>query len=293
MANNMIKELEKLFEETGRLKVLVVGETIVDEFVNVSYEGQSMKSFCPVFKLEEGRSTQQGGAQAIANHLYDFVSEVKVVTNTGGEIVKTRYVDVGDKKKHVEINRFDTAGFGRLDVRTADYDVVIVADFGHGYCDGLSIDDGFHLMCQTNSNNFGFNRISKWKGRRKRSACIDLREASLQVNKRIDHPDDRDILEIYNYELNCDDLFVTTGRAGSAYTNGKVVRSHPSFKTEIVDTIGAGDTFFAFACLMSHLKPPIDLLYLPSLAASLSTTWLCNEKSVTRKLLLEHAARYL
>ena len=28
-------------------------------------------------------------------------------------------------------------------------------------------------------------------------------------------------------------------------------------------------------------------------AASLSTTWLCNEKSVTKQLLLEHAAKYL
>jgi bifunctional ADP-heptose synthase (sugar kinase/adenylyltransferase) len=289
----MIDVLNRFFNDAAVLRVLVIGETIVDEFVNVSYEGQSMKSFCPVFKLEDGGSVQQGGAQAIANHLYDFVKEVKVITNTGGEIVKTRYVDVGDKKKHVEINKFDTGSFREQKVETGDFDITIVADFGHGFCDRLQIGDGFHLMCQTNSNNFGFNRISKWKRKRKKSACIDLREASLQVNKRIDHPDNNDILEIFNYELNCEDLFVTTGRAGSSYTNGKTVQSHPSFKTEIVDTIGAGDTFFAFACLMSHLKPDMDLLYVPSLAASLSTTWLCNEKSITKKLLTEHAAKYL
>jgi bifunctional ADP-heptose synthase (sugar kinase/adenylyltransferase) len=289
----MIDVLNRFFDDAAALRVLVIGETIIDEFVNVSYEGQSMKSFCPVFKLEDGGSVQQGGAQAIANHLYDFVKEVKVITNTGGEIVKTRYVDVGDKKKHVEINKFDTVNFKEQKVGTGDFDITIVADFGHGFCDKLLIGDGFHLMCQTNSNNFGFNRISKWKRKRKKSACIDLREASLQVNKRIDHPDNNDILEIFNYELNCEDLFVTTGRAGSSYTNGETVQSHPSFKTEIVDTIGAGDTFFAFACLMSHLKPDMDLLYVPSLAASLSTTWLCNEKSITKKLLTEHAAKYL
>lgn len=285
--------LNKVFDDIKDLRVLVVGETIVDEFIEVSYEGQSMKSFCPVFKLEGDKTVQQGGAQAIANHLYDFVKEVKVITNTGGEIVKTRYVDVGDKKKHVEINKFDTKGFKDIDVNTPDYDVVIVADFGHGFCDKLNISDGFHLMCQTNSNNFGFNRISKWKNKRKKSACIDLREASLQVNERIENPTARHILDIFNYELNCERLFVTTGKAGSTFTNGASVQTFPSFKTQIVDTIGAGDTFFAFACIMAHLKEDDNSLYLPSLAASLSTTWLCNEKSVTKQLLLDHAAKYV
>jgi bifunctional ADP-heptose synthase (sugar kinase/adenylyltransferase) len=289
----MIDYLNTIFNEIKNLRVLVIGETIVDEFIDVSYEGQSMKSFCPVFKLESGKTVQQGGAQAIANHLYDFVKEVKVITNTNNEIVKTRYVDVGDKKKHVEINKFETHEFKSVKVNTSDYDVVIVADFGHGFCDHLEITDGFHLMCQTNSNNFGFNRISKWRNKRKKSACIDLREASLQINRRIENPSQEDILSIFNYELNCDHLFVTTGKSGSTFTDGKVVEVHPSFKTRIVDTIGAGDTFFAFACVMSHLKPQSNKLYLPSLAASLSTTWLCNEKSVTKKLLLDHAAKYL
>lgn len=289
----MTDYLDQIFNQIKDLRVLVVGETIVDEFVDVTYEGQSMKSFCPVFKLEGGKTVQQGGAQAIANHLYDFVKEVKVITNTQGEIIKTRYVDIGDKKKHAEINKFDTKNFKPIQVNTADYDLVIVADFGHGFCDQLQITDGFHLMCQTNSNNFGFNRISKWKDKRKKSACIDLREASLQINRKIGSPSQEDILSIYNYELNCERLFVTTGKSGSSSTNGKVVETHPSFKTEIVDTIGAGDTFFAFASVMAHLGSPENNLYLPSLAASLSTTWLCNEKSVTKQLLKEHAAKYL
>lgn len=289
----MKEELNSIFNEIKDLRVLVVGETIIDEFIDVSYEGQSMKSFCPVFKLEGQKTIQQGGAQAIANHLYDFVKEVKVITNTAGEIVKTRYVDVGDKKKHVEINKFDTTGFKSISVNTTNFDVVIVADFGHGFCDKLEINDGFHLMCQTNSNNFGFNRISKWKEKKKKSACIDLREASLQVNRKIHSPSDEDVLNIFNYELNCENLFITTGKTGSMFSDGKRVDKQPSFKTDVVDTIGAGDTFFAFACLMAHLPKRNNKLYLPALAASLSTTWLCNEKSVTKKLLIEHVAKYL
>lgn len=288
----LIKQVEKFIDSVKSLKVLVIGETIIDEFVDVSYEGQSMKSICPVFKLEGTKKVQNGGAQAIANHLYDFVKKVDVITNTNKEIVKTRYVDIDDKKKHVEINKFDTKKFGKIVVDTKKYDVVIVADFGHGFCDNLKITDGFHLMCQTNSNNFGFNRISKWKNSKKKSACIDLREASLQVNKRISNPKEQDILEIFNYELNAENLFVTTGRVGSTYTNGKKYSTQNSYKTEIVDTIGAGDTFFAFASLAASVDFP-DKLLIPSLAASLSTTWLCNEKSVTKKTLINHANKYL
>jgi bifunctional ADP-heptose synthase (sugar kinase/adenylyltransferase) len=284
--------INSFINQVKNLKVLVVGETIIDEFVDVSYEGQSMKSICPVFKLEGGKVIQQGGAQAIANHLYDFVKSVDVITNTSNEIVKTRYIDISDKKKHVEINKFETEKFKEINVNTSEYDVVIVADFGHGFCDKLTITDGFHLMCQTNSNNFGFNRISKWKSSRKKSVCIDLREASLQINKKISAPRENDILEIFNYELNTDNLFVTTGRAGSTYTNGKAFTRQSSYKTEVLDTIGAGDTYFAFASLSAAIDFS-DKLLVPSLAASLSTTWLCNEKSVTKQLLLSHASKYL
>jgi bifunctional ADP-heptose synthase (sugar kinase/adenylyltransferase) len=202
-------------------------------------------------------------------------------------------VDTFDKKKHVEINKFDKSGFGPLNIDTSDYDVVIVADFGHGFCDQLSITDGFHLMCQTNSNNFGFNRVSKWKQQRKKSVVIDLREASLQMNRSLDGKSDHDLLDLYNYELNAEQVVVTLGSKGSAHVNGKHVNRFGAFKSEIVDTIGAGDTFFAFACLAIHLDGPEADLTIPSLAAALSTTWLCNEQSVNKTNLIPYAHQHL
>lgn len=272
------------------LKVGIVGETIIDEFVKVSYEGQSMKSMCPVFRLTGEKQEQKGGASAIASHLSGFVKNVDLITNSANEIVKTRYVDIDDQKKHVEINKFDTEGFKEVTVNASDYDLFIVADFGHGFCDQLKINGNFHLMCQTNSNNFGFNRVSKWKKYRKKSVCLDLREASLQMNKRIKYPSDAELLELYGYELETDHLFLTLGSKGSIFTDGKITSQKPSYKSNIVDTIGAGDTFFAFACLASHLDMPADqVLTIPSLAASLSTTWLCNEQSVTPSKLKKYA----
>jgi bifunctional ADP-heptose synthase (sugar kinase/adenylyltransferase) len=290
---NLRQRIDEFIEQTKNLSVAVIGESIIDEFVPVVYEGHSIKSACPVYKLAGGTKTvQQGGAAAIAEHVKDFVKSVELITNTGGEIVKTRYVDSFDPKKHVEINKFDTAGFGDLLINSGDYDVCIVADFGHGFCDKLKITDGFHLNCQTNSNNFGFNRISKWKKYRKKSVSLDLREGSLQLNRNISDME-VDILELYNYEINSDSMFLTLGGKGSVYTNGNRVFRQAAYPSKIVDTIGAGDTYFSFACLLASVETSIHDLSIPSLAASLSTTWLCNEHSVTRENLREYANRFI
>ena len=290
----MLKKLvEGFIEKSKNLEVAVIGETITDEFIYVSYEGQSMKSICPVFKLSGKVERQQGGAAAIANHLKDFVKKVDLISNSPDEVVKTRYIDTADQKKHVEINKFNINNHRSVKVNVSDYDIVIVADFGHGFCNDVQIQDGFHLMCQTNSNNFGFNRISKWKKFRKSSVCIDLREASLQMNRKARFDNQQDVNDLYCYELNTENLYITLGSTGSLFYDGKNLTRHESFKSEIVDTIGAGDTFFAFVSLATNFLDPKERLVVPSLAASLSTTWLCNEKSVTKASLTSYANNFI
>jgi bifunctional ADP-heptose synthase (sugar kinase/adenylyltransferase) len=289
----MLEKINEFIDLVKGFKVLVIGETIVDEFIPVSYEGNSMKSNCAVLKYNGESNIQEGGATAIANHLKDFVKSVDIVSNPKGSIVKTRFFDPFDNRKHVEINKFDKQTYGSITKITDSYDLIIVADFGHGFCDGLTLETPFCLMTQTNSNNFGFNRISKWKNHKKMMACMDLREASLQMNKHYSNADELMLNEIYHYELNTDFLFVTTGSKGSFFYDGKNVHQQSVYKSNIVDTIGAGDTFFSFASLVSKLENKQDYLFIPALAASLSTTWLCNEKSVNQINLKEHAAKYI
>jgi bifunctional ADP-heptose synthase (sugar kinase/adenylyltransferase) len=290
-----IRVVEEFIGRVRGLNVLIAGETICDEFIKVSYQGQSMKSFCPVFQLgEEAPQRQMGGSAAIYRHLKPFVKSIDLISNSPDEIVKTRYIDANDGTKHIELNRFNLKSNEARKIDTRKYDAVIIADFGHGFCDSLEVSDGFHLMCQTNSHNFGFNRISKWKANRKRSVCIDLREASLQINRRISDCSDAVMKELYNYELFTDELFITVGKEGSVSFDGKEISRFGSFPTEIVDTIGAGDAYFAFSSVASAANlPSYQKMVIPSLAASLTTTWLCNEKSVEPGMLIEHAAKYL
>lgn len=295
---NIKSEIESFIDQVKDFKVCVIGETIIDEFIEVEYEGQSMKSFCPVFRYSNedgGKEQQLGGAAAIAKHLEDFVAKVDLVTNKQGEIVKTRLIDKDDKKKHVEINKFDSRNFCEVVIDSADYDVVIVADFGHGFCDKLKVNGKFHFMTQTNSNNFGYNRMSKWKDFKKKSACMDLREASLQVNSKTDFSERTAIANLYNYELQADKLYLTLGAGGAVYFDGKNYVHQGVFKGPVMDTIGAGDTFYAFASLGAELnyKEIDNIMLVPSLAASLSCTWLCNQEAVTKEKLKAHADRFV
>lgn len=296
--NDLRSTVEDFLARVAELRVCVVGETIIDEFIEVKYEGQSMKSFCPVFRYAEngiGRTEQLGGAAAIASHLRDIVKQVDLVSNDQREIVKTRLIDRDDAKKHVEINKFDTHDFGPLHIDPAAYDVVIVADFGHGFCDKLEVNGRYHFMTQTNSNNFGYNRMSKWKAYPKKSACLDLREASLQLNHKTNFGNREVVQELYNYELGAEKLFLTLGKKGSVYFDGEHYVQQAAFEGPVVDTIGAGDTFYAFACLAAEIDHAQieDVMKVPALAASLSCTWLCNEEAVTREKLLQHAARFI
>ncbi|WP_421796957.1 PfkB family carbohydrate kinase [Haliscomenobacter sp.] len=284
--------VESFIDKVSNLRVVVIGETIIDEFVPVTYEGPSMKSLCPALKIAGKKEVHHGGAAAIANHLKDFVKQVHLVSNPPGEIIKTRYVDMNDGRKHVEINHFSLSEHANF-INSSDYDVVIIADFGHGFCDAFEITGEFHLMCQTNSNNFGFNRISKWKNYKKKTVCIDLREASLQMNRKASFADLSEVNELYNYELNAEHLFITLGSEGALHYNGSQIKRHHSFKSTIVDTIGAGDTFFAFISLASTIQDNENILKVPSLAASLSTTWQGNKKSVTKQNLLAYATQFV
>lgn len=289
--NEVIKLIEEFSQDVRDLKVLVIGETIIDHFVNVSYEGNSMKSACQVLRLLGGEERQYGGAAIIKRHLSNFVEHVDLITNTNDEIIKSRYIDTFGERKYIEINKFDTGKFGPKNVDCSLYDIVIVADFGHGFCDYLTLDKPFYLMCQTNSNNYGFNRMSKWKKFEKKSICMDKREAALQINRLIDNFSEDIVKEIYNYELRTDTLFLTMGEDGSIYFDGSKVIRQNCIKSRVVDSIGAGDTFFAFSCLTDFLNYG-NPLFIPSLAASLSTTWRCNAQSVNKENLINHAIVY-
>src|SRR5579884_438354 len=70
-----LDQLKQFVARTASLRVAVVGETIIDEWVDVELTNLSTQSRC-VAGLEKKRVRQVGGVGIIARHLANFVREV-------------------------------------------------------------------------------------------------------------------------------------------------------------------------------------------------------------------------
>ena len=77
-----IKKINKMINSFSNLKVLVIGELIIDEYVFCEALGKSGKEPVLVFK-DFGREQYLGGALAIARHLSSFCKKISVLSSIG------------------------------------------------------------------------------------------------------------------------------------------------------------------------------------------------------------------
>jgi len=139
--------------------------------------------------------------------------------------------------------------FARVAETAADYDLVIVNDFGHGLVTSgmieavLTNSRFLAVNAQTNAGNQGFNLITKYP--RADFVCISGPEARLAVFDK--YSDLATVTgEALPKKIDCSRMIVTSGIHG-CYTydqSSKDVRRIPAFTKTVVDTVGAGDAFF-------------------------------------------------
>jgi rfaE bifunctional protein nucleotidyltransferase chain/domain len=276
--------LLSLIDSIKDKRVLMVGETIIDEYQYVEGLGKPSKENI-VATQSKGRELFAGGVIAAANHLADFCAEVEVVTTLGkadsfeklirenlrpnvklsvvyvDEVPttrKTRFVEVSYMRKLFEVYTFDdTPLAGKPEARlnnmlaekAAGFDLVVVTDFGHGMISPSAIATlagkarFLAVNSQTNAGNQGFNLITKYP--RADYICIDGGEARLAVSEKY-----RDLAviagELLPKSIACSKLIVTGGVNGCyTYDAGAGTHRIPAFTKTVIDTVGAGDAFFA------------------------------------------------
>ena len=283
--DNGLERLTGLIEKMQDFRILVIGDVIIDEYQYVSPLGKATKENIIATQHQKGE-TFAGGVVATANHLSSFCREVEVVTCFGSEnsfedlvsnsiktnvklttIIKDdapttrkcRYIDHGyTMRKLFEVCYLDDSPMAdsrqqELDRiirdKAPDFDLVIMADFGHGLISASTIaavTESARFLAvntQTNSANFGFNLINKYG--RADFICIDQPEARLAVADRF-----TDLPTIVSQHLpeniECGKIIVTAGKHGCyVYEGGGEANHVPGLTSTIVDTIGAGDAFFA------------------------------------------------
>jgi cytidyltransferase-like protein len=276
-----LEDVKHFLADASALRVCVLGETVIDEWVDVTISDNPVQSRC-VVALETARTRQIGAAGMIAQHLAPFVKSVHCFTNArAGDlpagitvsslsqtpIVKTRFVDRDTGYRLFESKSPDLSGLQNVELPDfRDYDVVLLADFGHGLLDAAAINArisaGSHafvaVMAQVNSTNYGYSLPTKYHHADYYS--LNRLEAELSLRER--HVPLPQLLTRVGALLQAGALSVTDGDQGVMVKQGRASFALPPLSTTLVDTVGCGDAFFALSSLAACLRRPPALVAL-------------------------------
>jgi rfaE bifunctional protein nucleotidyltransferase chain/domain len=314
-------------------KVLLVGDTIIDEYHYVSPLGKSPKENLISTRYLSGEAFA-GGVIAAANHVAGFCREVRVLTCFGEQdadesmiratlksnvdltIVrkpgapttrKRRFVDADYLRKLFEVYFMDDSPLlgaaedsmvAAIAKHAADYDVVVVTDFGHGTITArmrneLEARSRFlSVNAQSNSANHGFNLITKYK--RADYICIDAPEARLAAADP--HIEIETIAsERLPASIDCGRIILTHGRHGCVtFDKSAGVRRIPAFTRRIVDTMGAGDAFLAITSPMVSTGRDLELVgFIGNAVGAIKVGIVGHRASVERVTLLKYLTTLL
>ena len=314
------------------LKVLLIGDGIVDEYHYCDALGRSAKAHLVVNRyLNHEMFT--GGAFAIANHLSSLCDQVKLVTLLGDldskekfilknlranvktrffyranspTIVKKRYLNNYSSQKLFEVNYLDDHNIADrlektiiyyLKKEIPKYDIVLISDFGHGFITEKVIKlvmrsaRKFAVNTQTNAANTGYNLITKYH----KPAYICVDEGELRLAAQEKHALIEQVARKINKIVEAKNLIVTLGKNGSLGIGGEneICRS-PILSDKVVDTIGAGDAFFAYTAPCFAAGMPLDLVsFIGNVVGSLAVQIVGNRKPVDKHEVLEFAHNLL
>ena len=320
-------QIKTRVDELQNLKVLVIGETIIDQYVFSEALGKSGKE--PVLVLRDLEMEQYaGGAAAIARHLSDFCGTVSLLSMLGEKkeyedfvlanlpdnvkpyfifkegsptIIKKRYVDHITKSKSLGVysmNDSQMKGENENQLNTyladliSDHDLAIVSDYGHGF---ISKDTARHISKQPifttlNAQINAANIGYHTMNNYRNIDCAIINETELRHELRDRESGVKLLMKQLAESLEVRNLVVTQGSSGATLYAAERKKYHhcPAFAAKVVDKIGAGDAMLAlFSCSLNKGFDPDLSLFMGSLAAAQSVETTGNSRPVNKVQLLK------
>ncbi|MGP8217624.1 MAG: PfkB family carbohydrate kinase [Bacteroidia bacterium] len=313
----VLNEIDKM----SKLKVMVIGDTIIDEYHYCNPIGKSTKS--PTVSTVYLRSeAYAGGVLAVANHIEQLAGKVKLVTCLGEENLqkdvineklsanieaeffkrtdgptntKRRYLDKYRDLKIFEVTymndrpinkKLENEVIAYLKKEIPKYDLVVVTDFGHGFItpDIVKCIDTYGkylaVNAQTNSNNYGYNYITKYK----KASYISIDERELRLPFTDSYGEIDQLVKKLQKVTKAGKIQITLGPDGALwYEKNKFYRT-PAFATSIKDSVGAGDAVLSVTSLAAYLNtPPEVAIFIGNCVGSLAVEIIGNAHPVYKK----------
>jgi rfaE bifunctional protein kinase chain/domain len=308
------------------LNVFIIGDGIIDEYHYCDALGKSGKAHLVVNKYLH-HEVFAGGVFAVANHISGICDRVQLLTLLGKEdsredfihkhlksninlkaffredgptTIKKRYINEYQNLKLFEINYLNDKYINKeieqevidyLRSELPKYDLTLISDYGHGFITSKIIEvirkksKVLAVNAQTNSANVGYNLITKYQN----PDYVCLAEGELRLASQDKYSDVKDIAKniLENIHTKC--LIVTLGKKGSfGVDNNGEMNKTPIFSLKVVDTIGAGDAFFAFTSPCFGKGMPLDMIsFIGNAVGALAVQITGNKKPIEKYELLE------
>ena len=323
---NIINKILTSLKKAQNKKILLIGETIVDEYKYVQPLGKTPKENL-ISNLLLKNEIFAGGVLAAGIHLSSFSKNVsiltsydkpilnKIVKNFGSDlkiknlkikslktIEKIRYVESGLNRKLFQIYKMIDKPISNLDEKKLfsylvnnlkKFDLVIVNDFGHNLLTPKTIkfieknSKFLAINAQSNSSNQGYNLITKYK--KADYICIDYPEAKLAAKNKFLSPD-KIYKDILSKKIKTKKFAITLGKDGSIVFEKNKNFKMPVFSNKVVDTMGAGDAYFVVTSLFASCGFEIDeIALIGNTIGSLKT----NIRGHSKKIDFENFLSYL
>jgi rfaE bifunctional protein kinase chain/domain/rfaE bifunctional protein nucleotidyltransferase chain/domain len=319
------KKIKEYVDRLKKLNILLLGETIIDEYYFGDVLGKSGKEPHLVMSQKD-KEIYLGGSAAVANHLSSFCKKVNFLTyigkdkdsknfikknlkknivpnfilkKNGSTIIKKRYIDIVSKNKLLGVYKLNDTSldktnelllFKQIIKLMRKSDLILVTDYDHGMISAKNakfISNKKNFFClNAQVNASNLGYHSLRKYNNIDVLVINENELRHELRDRVSE------IKILGLrllkELKIKILVVTRGDNGAILLNKKSSAIEcPAFASKIIDKVGAGDSMLAIISMCLKAQIPDDLsLLLGSLAGADSVENIGNSSFINKNKLM-------
>jgi rfaE bifunctional protein nucleotidyltransferase chain/domain len=326
---NFLQSLSRVYGEENifsyldnarSLKVLVIGEAIIDEYNYCDMIGVATKDpAIGVRYLSQERFA--GGILAVANNLATFCDNIDLIAMLGEfepeetfirehlqsnvhplffykenspTIIKQRFVLEGPAIQKLfevhKINQRDLDASEQLLLNEQllscihQYDLVLVIDFGHGFIsqETAKLISGNAKFLAVNTQTNSGNRGFNVISKYPSADFVCLNNLEIRLEERNNPGTIFEMVKSVAKKLSCSTAIVTQGKDGCiCVQSGEEITIVPAFAMKVVDRIGSGDAFIGIASLCAvQHAPTIITGFIGNAAASVAVSTVGHRTSI-------------